>query len=205
MAFIPAPNVALVTMKFLTDNQEAVNSFHFKFASTINNAQLQAIAQAMYNNFWSSLKTSLCDKCELSQIKAVDLSVQNGGEFILNYGVGVEKGSVVGPAAANNAALVVTNQTVQRGKSYRGRQYLGGLCMYRFANSITVLTGQITEMTVAFGKLLVAANTAGAAWVVLSRYFAKAPRPTAVSTPITSFRIDNAIDSQRRRLYGRGI
>jgi hypothetical protein len=42
-------------------------------------------------------------------------------------------------------------------------------------------------------------------WVVLSKFFAKNPRSTAVATPITAVSADQYLDSQRRRLTGRGV
>jgi len=202
--FIPAPNIVSVTMLLTVDNQRVENVLHYKFAVTVNNAQLQAIVNFIDTQFWPLYKATLCNQISLIEIKAIDLTVQNGAEYKKSYAVGAEPGLIVGPVVPGNVALVVTHNTASRGKSYRGRTYIPGVCMYRLSSGVTVLVSQITETLTAFNKLLTAVAGIGATLVVLSKYANKLQRPTAIGTPIVSFTANNALDSQRRRLLGRG-
>jgi len=114
-----------------------------------------------------------------------------------NYAAGTT-GGVTGDFTPNNAALVISWRTGAIGRSFRGRSFMGAI-----AESLTigssVVSAYLTQ-AVAFA----ARNITG--WTVNSIFYnaVVASRAKTVLTVIVSAIIDAAIDSQRRRLIGRG-
>jgi len=134
---------------------------------------------------------------------AVDLSSASGGVFTAS-GANGETGAISFEQLPNNATLVCTLRTAQRGRSYRGRIYHIGLTEGQVVAN-TVVPGIITSLSLAYAQLLNTANFGGCELAVLSRYNANAPRLIGVATPvIDTLFADPTIDSQRRRLPGRG-
>jgi hypothetical protein len=104
----------------------------------------------------------------------------------------------------NGVAIVVTERTALRGRNYRGRIYIPGIDIADRNDSISLNTTALGNLMTQVQWLLTAANTAGAIWSVVSHFLNKAPRGTAINTPITAVSADNYFDSQRRRLALRG-
>jgi hypothetical protein len=104
----------------------------------------------------------------------------------------------------NNAALVVTQYTDQRGRSFRGRNYIPGLPQSDLEDPSHVTPTQAADWAAVWADLFSTMTTGGYTPVVTSYSFNKVPRTTAVSTPISSVAANNELDSQRRRLAGRG-
>lgn len=103
----------------------------------------------------------------------------------------------------NNVTLCIKWTTENRGRSFRGRTYHVGLTESQVTDNevVAVAMGQFTT---AYGALLTDLATAGWPLVIASRYANNQPRITGVATLVTGFSIDPFIDSQRRRLPGRG-
>jgi len=117
----------------------------------------------------------------------------------------VLSGTVTEDPLSNNVALVISQGTASRGRSYRGRTYHCGIpetfaqdAVSMFdANRIGALTGWIN-----WWDAMAAVD--GSTHVVLSRYTGNAPRATGVMTPITTVSANGDFDSMRKRLAGRG-
>jgi hypothetical protein len=106
----------------------------------------------------------------------------------------------------NNVAIVMSLKTGLRGKSFRGRIYHVGLSdAVVTANAVT--TVQRDALVAGYSLLTTFAGATGEAifnLVVLSYYASSVLRPTPIATPVTSVTSDGIVDSQRRRLPGRG-
>jgi hypothetical protein len=111
----------------------------------------------------------------------------------------------------NNVTLTVSFRTANRGRSFRGRNYVVGLGETQVAGN-TVAPSVITAFDGIYSQLLASPVAAIATWVVVSRFSGvdpvtkePIPRVTGIATPITSVTVvDNVVDSQRRRLPKRG-
>lgn len=203
-AFIPCVNVAEVVFTWDLIAQNVINTFHFKANSALSETFLENLVGELMENFIPDFTLCISANMGLASVAARDLTTQTSPFYELHMNSGDIVGALNSDSLPASSALVVTNYSATRGRNGRGRQYVGGLPLTRLTNALTVASNEITAVLTAFGKLLVAANTATLAWVVLSRHFNKAPRAAGVTYPITSIQVNSALDSQRRRLYGRG-
>jgi hypothetical protein len=94
-------------------------------------------------------------------------------------------------------------RTAKRGRSYRGRSFHIGMTSTMVTGS-TLTAGTITSLTTAYNALLTAVNASGIALCVVSRFQNHVQLTNGESTPITVATIEGNLDSQRRRLIGRG-
>jgi len=114
-------------------------------------------------------------------------------------------GAVGGATMPNNVSLVATLRTGFTGRSARGRFYAMPMSSSSLASQNT-LDGAIGSGLESFLEACVVAG-ASTGWemIVLSRYTLGAKRSVAIGTPVTDIEIRNLlVDSQRRRLAGRG-
>jgi len=120
-------------------------------------------------------------------------------------------GSAAGFPLPNNDSYVITFNTAARGRSGRGRNYILGLTTSDQLTANTVTSGFRTGLLAYYTALKALASENGAEMVVVSRFSGvdadgdPIPRAEGVARAITSFSTaDTTLDSQRRRLPGRG-
>jgi hypothetical protein len=138
----------------------------------------------------------------LIKVLARDLTVQNGLSLESTSSLPIT-GTNSNAGCSNNVTLAVKWQTGYAGRSYRGRTYFIGLTENNVTGD-TVAGAYASGLQGAFEQLMSDLDGAGFGMGVLSRYHNNAPRTAGVLTPITSVSVDTVIDSQRRRLQGRG-
>jgi len=115
-------------------------------------------------------------------------------------------GDVDMPSLPNNVALVVTNRTPNRGRSYRGRTYFAGLPQDDQTTPTAVSPATVTAILAAIAALQPAltAYSAPLTWGVFSQVALGVVRAIGVYTAYTAHDANADFDSQRRRLAGRG-
>jgi hypothetical protein len=115
-----------------------------------------------------------------------------------------QAGDIPAFSAPGGTCLSVTFRTGNRGRSYRGRNYISGIPSSALSgNQINPLFA--ASMVAAYNTLRTDVPELMGTWVVVSRFSAGAPRVTGVTTPVTAVAVhDLNLDSQRRRLSGRG-
>jgi len=135
--------------------------------------------------------------------RGVDMSTNPGLEVELTYNV---SGGVASEAAPNNVAAVPSFRTGVGGRSFRGRNYISGVPNSQIL--INVLdNGFVANVITAYMQLLAGGGVLPAnwEWVVVSMFSAGAQRPVGLTTPVQNVIFtDTIVDSQRRRLPGRG-
>lgn len=203
MPFIAALDTLHVTMKFNQAAGLGILGFDFKYNSTPGLTERTNLAVAMHTFWTNQLKPQITSGVQLTEIDVTDLSSASGPTYTLIISPS-EAGTHTGAPEPPNVALVVTHRTAQRGRSFRGRTYLWGLDKAQENNSYDFNLTYVGNIVTAMGWLLTAANTAAGIWSVVSRFANNAPRVNAVVTPITAVSADQYMDSQRRRLFGRG-
>lgn len=202
MPLPPVTNTIRVAMEFTKDGQAVVNVYYVKFPSPIVTANLTAMSQAFKDWWTNTLKAYATQQLQLTAVKSLDISVANGQENQLVVSP-AEPGSVLGDGLPNNCAMVVTKLTLNTGRSFRGRSYMAILAEGDVQGNV-IGTTYVANVVAAFGTLRTTLTTAGLALVVVSYYSNGAQRGTPIATPITGFRADTRVDSQRRRLPGYG-
>jgi hypothetical protein len=210
MPFVPVPNTALVEMRMLLDAQQVENTLYFDFGATPVIGDLTSIANAMITWWESAYSTAITTSVELREVVATDLSSATGPQVSISPAVPAF-GDLNDAPLPNNVTLTVSFRTANRGRSFRGRNYVVGLGETQVAGN-TVAPSVITAFDGIYSQLLASPVAAIATWVVVSRFSGvdpvtgePIPRVTGIATPIISVTVvDNVVDSQRRRLPKRG-
>lgn len=113
-------------------------------------------------------------------------------------------GSLAEPSLPGSVAFCVTFLTAGRGRSSRGRNYIPAIAEPFVIGNTLDLT-QANLYVAAYEALFAVATDQNVTWVVVSHQTAGAPRVAGLAQPVTGVRYaDRFIDSQRRRLTGRG-
>lgn len=203
MAFIPAVNVMKVALELVQDSQLMALTFNFLKGSAVVPADLSAMATAMATWYTTYLKPQLVNTCSLTGVRVTDQTNLSAPSFFLPISP-PEAGTLAGTPEPNNVAVVVTERTNFRGRSYRGRNYVPGQGQNQQVSPTIIALGQATALAGAWAQLSTVETATSTLHVVVSRYANGAPRLSAVMSEITSYTVDQKYDSQRRRLAGRG-
>lgn len=203
MAFIPVPNSVSLCFLFETYGQ------HWQFCLTLKKLSgapttddLDDLSIAGGNWFAANLDDLLSSAVTLAQVVATDLTSEGAPSRTL---LADDAGTIVtGVTLPMNAANVVSFRTDLRGRSYRGRAYVSGTTSTNALNAVEALSSYAVDLADAFDALFTAVEALGFIAVVASRQHNGAVTNPAVTTPITDIVVDQAFDSQRRRLAGRG-
>jgi hypothetical protein len=205
MAFIPVLDTAQVQLYGRIDGQQTVNDLYFTNTTPgITLGELGDLADAIRAWYVSSMLTLLSSAFSLERVHARDLTDQFS--FAVDVNAGPSSGSSGGAFVPNNVAPCISFRTGTAGRSGRGRNYIPGVPQ-PVVDGNTLTPGFIADAQAAYGSLLPGEGMvpAGWVWVVVSRYTGGAPRPAGIATPVlTALFTDNIVDSQRRRLPGRG-
>lgn len=216
MPFIPAENTAQVRVNQTLHDEKITNTFYVSKNSEWGTADLQALADIFISWWNDDFSDNLSVDIGLSSVSARSMQAEDApgveiGAPPLSVGLGL------GPAQPGNVALVVKHTTGLTGRNRRGRTYVGGL-------QDTSTTGNVIEdavrdaIVLSFGELRTRLIAAGYVHVVASFYNGftlvdfpdgtvrkvPTPRATALLTPVEAYLADNQLDSQRKRLAGRG-
>lgn len=210
MAFIPVPNVAQIRLEGRIDNQQTINDLYFFQDGGFGELELANLTANVFSWWNTSIVTLLNEGFTSLRASARELTTQDGLAF--ETGSGSSAGSVVGEAAPNNVAPAVSFRTGLAGRSFRGRNYIPGVSNTNITGN-NVATDWRDDIVAGYNLLLVGGTVlpAGFIWVVVSRFSGvdvdghPVPRLAGIATTITSVLFtDTIVDSQRRRLPGRG-
>lgn len=202
---INVPGLIRVEMHFLLNGERTENVYH-----CMNNLpnpgaeQLHLIANTFKNWWTTEVRPLTASNCILQEVTARELTPT--GVAVLETD-GLPSGGTVGGGNAlpGNITLAIHWGTGLRGRSYNGRTYHMGF-------NRDQVNGNVVDPTVganllsAYNALRTALDNAlvGVEFGVLSVQHNKEWRTPPILTPITGVAIDPNMDSQRRRLKGRG-
>jgi hypothetical protein len=182
--------------------QQVESVFHVDSGDPWTVDHLTSMAQ-LFKDWWNGhIKTIEIEDVSLNSILATDLSTETGASIEYTTGMPIP-GTGSGTALPNNVALAIHWSSGLRGRSYNGRTYHFGLVASMVVGS-TMYGPSLTAIEAAYQALLTAVNATADNLCVLSRYHNKAKRTEGIGTEILSLSIDATVDSQRRRLPGRG-
>lgn len=204
MAFIPALNTAKVVLEQLFGSQTMANILYFTLAGGWDEASLTALAEAARDWWIDNMQAHINAGSALTAVTATDVESETGPSVTVAVSP-AEAGALTGAAIPTNCAIVVTFRTAGRGRSSRGRNYIGGLDADQLASNTDMNVPSLGNFTTAYEALSDVEVATGATHVVVSYYHEKAPRATGLVQPVTAVTADTHLDSQRRRLAGRGI
>jgi hypothetical protein len=203
MAFVPTPNTVRVIFQFAYGESIVEVTIAITKATAWTGADFDDLMPELQTWWDTELKPYMTGAIALTNIKATDISSETGT---------VRELPIVPPIAGTgdaatlpaNAAYVTTFNTPLRGRSYRGRAYLPGIPQNKRVGAQDVDPTWAANVIAAFSYIN---SYLEVGWfhAVVSLFHDLFPRVTGVATPITSYAGDFHIDSQRRRLAGRGI
>jgi hypothetical protein len=191
------------------DAQQVENTFYVSALAPLVESDLEEIAQTV-DVWWTENCIELyVNTLRLSAITVTAMDAATSPSYVLPAQP-LSIGGVAFAALPNNAAFTITFLSAARGRSNRGRNYITGLAASHVTNN-TVEDTHVEAWLVAYNTLQTAINNLNRFMVIASKYSGvdvngkPIPREEGVTVPVNGFRVfDRIVDSQRRRLPGRG-
>jgi hypothetical protein len=203
MAFIPVVNCVMAELRFTLDGQKVENTLYFQRASAWTAPLGVLLGDHLYTWWVDNMAASLTDSLTLDSVHVTDLTAVDG--FAVDFVPDVAETGVVGATSVpNNCAICISFRTEARGRTGRGRNYIMGMPQTHVTLN-TLDTADGIAFVAAYNALPTVAGASAATWVVVSRFLDSLPRDVGITRSITTvILLDLTIDSQRRRLPGRG-
>ncbi len=209
MPFNAIPNCVKVRFNYSFRGQQAINGLWFlKSAGSISLLDVMSLGDQLGTHWSDAVMPLLSSDLVFTNLSVRDMSIENGLEYVTG-GVGPDGGA--GDALPNNVAACVTIRTGFAGRHYRGRIYIPGIPRTAVAENeylADFMSGLLVALTPIVGVDAIAAGwqlVVVAQEQVLVPGEAPVPIPGGIVTPAVSFGFsDDVVDSQRRRLPGRG-
>lgn len=204
MPFVPVEKCAQFELRYTAAGQQCANTLYFRQGSPWTALQLATACESLYNWWVDVLAPTVSTGVTLREVYGFSLETDSAPTA--TYAPSTPSaGTDVSPLLPNNVSLAVSFRTNRRGRAYRGRNYFLGLTESQVVES-TVVETRVNAIAVAYQQLIPEDTVIpGATWVVVHRYNGRIPLGVGESEPVTSVAIvDPVVDSQRRRLPGRG-
>ena len=212
MPFVPVSNTAEVEAVYDLDGQVVENTMFFTFGTPPGLTELQELLDEVNSTIRGNILPLLSNLITLLRVIGTLIDVADGLTAVSTASL-PSTGSVDSVPVPSNAAGCISLRTGSSGRSFRGRNYLPGIpqssvdfntMSTAFTNSIAAGYGQLRTNTLAIGwEHVVVSRFSG--FTIVGGRKVPTPRVAGIHTAITSsFFVDNTIDSQRRRLPGRG-
>lgn len=203
MAFQPAPGIVEANVRMTLYGQEIENTLYFQTPGVPTGAEVQAVAGVVEDWYTENVLAVLSNNLVYRETYARSLATAAAPDWTANAHAG-DVGGNVSPALPGNVAWTVKFLTGLTGRSYRGRNYVPGIA--EADNSGNQISGALAALLVAgYGELIATAEDNDFTWVVLSRVQNGVVLANAIGAPVVSVGFaDLNLDSQRRRLTGRG-
>lgn len=201
--FIPVPDTARVRMVYSFYGQTVMNVFYWKGDAPLIAADLSGLVDEVNIAWAAHWKPIQSANANLVYIEATALDTDAGAQVTLPVGV---NGTASGTGAPGGTTIALKFSTGLAGRSFRGRMYWIGLNLTSLSGD-QISAGEHTALAAAVPAFFDDVETAtGLTHVVVSYCADHAWRTTGVATPVLSYPlVDDNVDSQRRRLAGRGI
>lgn len=196
MAFIPVPDTTLGVVRFTLGTEEWSNTF-WMHRPNFTPADQDDIADVLDQYWGAAMKPGLAPGAQYLDTTVYDMNTETGRIVINNDGAGV--GSGTGEALPVSVAMCFTLYTANRGRTGRGRIYLGGFVEGHLLNgswTTSIVSSRLNML------LAVQSNAAAAGWTycVVSRFHNGAPRAAGIPQPIVNIASRSAkATTQRRR------
>lgn len=203
MLFSPTLNTVKIEMVYSIGTGIAENVYHVNTGEAITPTHLETIVNVFAEWQTQHARALQAAEVKMFKIKATDISQQNG--YYLEWAPTslIYDGSRVSPILPMNVTAAIKCNSGHAGRSYRGRVFWIGLTEDAVVGdgiASTVVDGLI----LCLGQLKSRVEALGYSLGVVSYFQDHQQRPLGLFTPFTFFTMDAVVDSQRRRLSGRG-
>lgn len=186
-----------MTMVYTRDSRIFNNTFHVYHGPGWTPPDLVTIA----NSFWGWWN-AFYKACMPNIVSLVNIHVQvydpTGSPYVYDRPVSpAEPGTRAGVAESANVTIATSLRAALAGRAYRGRYYLPSISEGDVSASDIINSVLATALANAASQLIAGSLPAGYAPVIFHR-------DDNLFSTIVSYVIETLIDSQRRRLPGRG-
>lgn len=203
MPFVPATNVLQTEVLQRLDGQRIENVLYFQSSQAITLAAVNTLHATIQQWIEDFLAPSRSFNLTFVGLYSTDLTTQSSPTYSTTFPAPIA-GSDTDPSLPNNVALSVQFRTNARGRTSRGRNFATGIGEGEVVAN-TVSTNFVNSLITAYQELFFSILTAPWTPVVLSRFENGNPRVSGLARNITGVAVvDTVVDSQRRRLPGRG-
>jgi hypothetical protein len=203
MGFVPFANVVRAEMVFSWAGQSVENVLHYVQAGGWTAPEMTQLADALIEYWDTNWKVRVATTCALTKIRLTDMASQTGMSF--DYAEGLPLvGTGTGASMPNNVTVAIKLNTLNRGRSYRGRIYHVGMLIGQASGSV-LAAGEAENFQTRYSAITTLALVEDvASMVVCSRVSGGVERTTGVATVVSGVSVNGTLDSQRRRLPERG-
>lgn len=206
MAFVPANNCIQAELIYELHGQVVENVLHYVPDVPVTDANMVELADGLITRWPVYLQSWLSDDLTLNIVRVTDLTTQFSNGFDITTGLPLTGGKTgsIESSLPNNVAVAVTKNTLFRGRSRRGRIFQMGITEDEVIGN-TISEALRSALVTAYTNMsLIIENGINFQMVVLSRWENNVQRQQALLTPVEFVTVDTTVDSQRRRLPGRG-
>lgn len=191
----------MVELFYVQDEQQLENTLYFQRETPWSIAALEQLCIEVTSWWGDNYAPITTSQVELRAVKATSLQSDTAPAFERPTLI---PGDLAQPAEPNNVTLAIKFLTGGRGRSSRGRNYIVGLHVDAVTNN-EVNPVHAAQYIDAYLLLMDAGTISDGIWVVVSRFHDNAPREEGLAQQVTGVALtDFIVDSQRRRLPGRG-
>lgn len=201
MAFIPVTNTMKVDFIYHIGTTFATNTLYVGASTAPDSAVVQLVATyaaAWWNDHVKPLQPSTV---ALDHVEVRDLTLADSwyGSATVTPNTGTKAGTIL----PMNATLAVKFSSGKAGRSYRGRNFWIGLCEGDVEGDFV---SQSTRDAIQAAYLAWSAEVGDHDhfWYIVSRQHNNVQRTSGERSFVTGVSIESTVDSQRRRLAGRG-
>jgi len=203
MAFQEVINTVQIEVRMELHGEPYENTFFYQRATEPTQAELQALVNDLGDYVVSDWLQLVGDEMVGNSVYGRGLTYAEDIQAISLAPSGVA-GAYTSATEAGSVCIAIKRTAGLTGRSTRGRIYFGGIPeVKQSGNTLDPTYGlDVVEMIEGFDAVAIALS-----WtpVIVSRFNAGIVRPSGVTYPIVTWQLDNFdIDSQRRRLAGRG-
>jgi len=204
MAFVPAVDCAEAVIHYTTPGGKAVNVLNFKHDGGYDQGNIDDLALAV------DTKVGINFLALMGSAYHYDETVVRGLASIVDLeGTNDDSagnGTYTGTTLPTSVSLAISLRTGFTGRSARGRMFVAGITADSMASADTVNSTYADAWIAALNAVQAEAAISNWDLVVISRQSGGVRLTSAVARVVTDVLcVDHVIDSQRRRLLGRGI
>jgi hypothetical protein len=203
VTFIPTADVVKVDANARLFGQIIDNTLWFKFRAGAPTLEDLIALGATFNTFWVGTMLPVLSQ-DYKYLGCVVTDQSSDSAPAIEAPSSLESGGVVDDSLAGGTCLCVTFLTGARGRSGRGRNYVSGVPQATRSGNLTT-DAFAADLVAVYDAILGSPIDTDWEWSVVSHFTANAPRVAGLPQPVIGSRVaDVNLDSQRRRLTGRG-
>ena len=212
MPFVPVPNTVEVQSVYELDLQVVENTMWFEHTGPVEAADVTALLVAVRDAIETNLLPLLSTTIKLVKLIGTLMDAVDSLSLVLAVSPAATGGNSAAPAPSN-VSYAIQFASASRGRGTRGRNYVPVLQEAEITQN-TINPTLRSQLVAAYQAVGGAGADAGFQHVIAHRFSGSTivagkkvstPLTVGVTFPVTTYlTADGIIDSQRRRLPGRG-